>query len=381
MACTLSNTGIQKGCTILASQISQSVDAFTKAEAYDVTLSGSLIVTGSSAFSSSDGSFSIEGIIDATQDNILSYNINTGGVTYQAATSLVESSIGVYYTSSDSGYAFEIQPHDTDNKVTGSYSAILGGNNNEVSNQSCTVIVGGFSNTITSSRSGVNNFIGGGNNNEMSNTYLCYNSILGGRDNEICGLIDAPNTAGSNTQQNIIGGGYKNIISGSVVNSIIGSGTNNLISGCVNSPALAFIGSGDRNVIRGCSHYGNSIVGGCKNRIDPFCISPSCTEVRHSAILGGINNTASACESYIIGGCENYAKHTCSFIVGSNIESVAVCTTHVNNMHVGCTVQLQPRTPIGTGQSGMLIACDLGGGRSKLYYHDGQKYREVCLAP
>ena len=53
MACTLSNTGIQTGCAILASQVSQSVDAFTKADAYNIELSGSLSITGSTAFSSS----------------------------------------------------------------------------------------------------------------------------------------------------------------------------------------------------------------------------------------------------------------------------------------------------------------------------------------
>ena len=51
MACTLSNTGIVTGQTITAVQISQSINAFTKAEAYNISLSGSFVVTGSTAFS------------------------------------------------------------------------------------------------------------------------------------------------------------------------------------------------------------------------------------------------------------------------------------------------------------------------------------------
>ena len=44
MACTLSNSGIATGLVIRAAQVSQSIDAFTKAKAYDITLSGSLVV-------------------------------------------------------------------------------------------------------------------------------------------------------------------------------------------------------------------------------------------------------------------------------------------------------------------------------------------------
>ena len=39
--------GIATGETIEASQVSQSVDAFTGADAYDITVSGSLELTGS----------------------------------------------------------------------------------------------------------------------------------------------------------------------------------------------------------------------------------------------------------------------------------------------------------------------------------------------
>ena len=225
--------------------------------------------------------------------------------------------------------------------VMGSYSSILGGDRNEIPNQSYTSIVGGLCNIITSSNSNSRgNFIGGGSRNTMNNTFLCRNSILGGCLNKICGYENASNQNGALTTQNVIGGGCKNIISGSVVNSIIGSGLDNLICGCINSPAYAFIGSGNCNIIKGCTHYGNSIVGGCKNTIDPsFNTSPSCrSSVNHSAILGGINNTASACESYIIGGCENFAKHECSFIIGTNLTTDKICYTFMNNADVAGTV-------------------------------------------
>ena len=47
MAKTLSNSGIINGQIIYDYQVSQSVDAFTGADDYDITISGSLTITGS----------------------------------------------------------------------------------------------------------------------------------------------------------------------------------------------------------------------------------------------------------------------------------------------------------------------------------------------
>lgn len=47
MALTLSKTGITNGSTIEVGHVTQSVDAFTKQAAYDITISGSLTLTGS----------------------------------------------------------------------------------------------------------------------------------------------------------------------------------------------------------------------------------------------------------------------------------------------------------------------------------------------
>ena len=57
MALTLSKTGITNGGTIQAFHVTQSIDAFSKQAAYDITLSGSLTLTGSvSSFSGFTGS-------------------------------------------------------------------------------------------------------------------------------------------------------------------------------------------------------------------------------------------------------------------------------------------------------------------------------------
>jgi hypothetical protein len=47
MAKILSKTGISSGSIVQVGHVTQSIDAFTGVEAYDITLSGSLIVTGS----------------------------------------------------------------------------------------------------------------------------------------------------------------------------------------------------------------------------------------------------------------------------------------------------------------------------------------------
>ena len=58
MALTLTKTGITNGGTIQAFHVTQSIDAFTKQAAYDITLSGSLTLTGSVAsYNGFTGSF------------------------------------------------------------------------------------------------------------------------------------------------------------------------------------------------------------------------------------------------------------------------------------------------------------------------------------
>jgi hypothetical protein len=63
--------------------VSQSVDALTGTEAYDITLSGSLVVTGSVA---------INGLTNTSQNNVLTYNTSTGLVYYTASSAFVPTS-------------------------------------------------------------------------------------------------------------------------------------------------------------------------------------------------------------------------------------------------------------------------------------------------
>lgn len=59
MALSLTKTGITNGSTIQVGHVTQSIDAFTKQAAYDISLSGSLTLTGSVAsYNGFTGSFS-----------------------------------------------------------------------------------------------------------------------------------------------------------------------------------------------------------------------------------------------------------------------------------------------------------------------------------
>jgi len=344
MARTLSNSGIATGFTILAGQVSQSIDALTKAKAYDITISGSLTVTGSLLFSgSSIDSFSIKGIPNLSQTNILSYNSSTGGVSYVAASSFVpQPSVSPYETGSNAA----IKPMEGNNTVGDTFVSTIGGGCNNIisATSNCAYIGGGESNCISSADN--HSVIVGGFTNSI--TFPC-SFVGGGRYNK------------ANNQHVFIGGGSYN--TGSSEFNIIIGGTLNQASG-----------------IRGI------IVGGycnCITDVDSIVVGGllNCTTGEKSSIVGGSYNTASADCSFIGGGRRNYACHNESFILGSNITSCAACTTHVNNLNVGCTTQMQLRSPIGTGQAGMLVACNAGGGAAELYFHDGTSYKKVCLVP
>ena len=345
MACTLSNSGITTGLVIRAAQVSQSIDAFTKAKAYDITLSGSLVVTGSVAFSSSNAlGFNVKGITNISQDNILSYNCNTGTVSFvEASTFITIPAVSPYET----GSRCDIKPLEGSNITNDcNFSNIGGGQTNEI-DSIYSVIGGGIENLASNNYS----FIGGGCLNTTSGNF----SLVGG------GIRNHSSNVNS-----IIVGGCNN--TSSADGSFIGAGTNNISNGLkstvVNGISLtasadySFIGGGGINEIKSTQNDYSSIVGGQNNTID--------ITGNYGSIIGGLQNTLEHCQSFIIGSC---------------IISCAVCTTHVNNLNVGCTTQMQLRDPIGTGQAGMLVACDVGGGVAELYFHDGTIYKKVCLVP
>jgi len=345
MACTLSNSGIATGQVIRAAQVSQSVDAFTKGNAYDITLSGSLVITGSVAFSSSNAfDFKVQGISNVSQTNVLSYNNNTGTVGYVDASSFVpQPSVSPYETGSNC----DIKPLDGENYTSDCTFSNIGGGCKNVINSIYSVIGGGIQNCITIDYS----YIGGGCSNTASGEF----SVVGG------GIT---NNSGGN-YSTIVGGkcsraiGEKSFIGGGGCN--LASGLHSTIAGGVSNTASAdnsFIGGGCCNEIIDNSNDFSMIVGGNFNNV-------------------AINGNYSA----IVGGLENQICHGHSFIIGSCITSSAQCTTHVNNLNVGCTTQMQLRNPIGTGAAGMLVACDAGGGTAELYFHDGSTYKKVCLVP
>tara|TARA_R110001592_G_scaffold170787_1_gene408132 strand:+ start:2289 stop:3362 length:1074 start_codon:yes stop_codon:yes gene_type:complete len=357
MACTLSNTGVQTGCTILATQISQSITAFTKAEAYDIVISGSLIVTGSTLFSSSNGAMAIQGIGQNTQNNVLTYNCNNGSITFACCDCFTSPpATGAYIT----GSGDDIRPiagqnttnncpnsgigSGANNNVTSSFSYIGGGRSNNISTTSdCSIIGGGVQNNIVSSN---NSAILGGSQNKIDKN-SSYSVVLGGECNEInrCG----------NTH----------LING-CENQILGSGTTNnygtILNGCCNKICGNTIG---------CSY--NTILNGEGNIIE---------NSKYSTILGGLDNKVCATGGNIIGNDnEILSTHVQSVMIGACLTSCAACTTHVNNLNVGCTTQMQLNNPIGTGQAGMLVACNAGGGVAELYFHNGTTYKKVCLVP
>ena len=109
-----------------------------------------------------------------------------------------------------------------------------------------------------------------------------------------------------------------------------------IVGGCRNSvscgtPAQVqtrqFIGGGQSNLVSGSA---SSIVGGQQNT----------SSGNYSFIGGGFNNTSSTDLGTIVGGENNRLNHNDSHILGSDIISHAVCTSHVNNLTVSGSTPL-----------------------------------------
>ena len=356
MACTLSNTGIQTGCTILATQVSQSINAFTKAEAYDISISGSLVVTGSTFFSSSNGAMYLQGIGQNTQNHVLTYNSSNGNVTFASCQCFVSPpATGAYIT----GSGEDIRPIAGQNSTNNCQNSGIGS---------------GANNNVTSSFS----YIGGGRSNNISTAADC--SIIGG--GTLNNIISADNS-------NILGG-FQNqinknssysVILGGLCNEINRCGDSHLINGCRNE----IIGSGTTNnfgtILNGCC---NKICGNTSGCSYNTVLNGECNIIENSkhSFISGLENKVCANSGTIFGDCnEIQSIHSDAIILGKCLTSCATCTVHVNNLNVGCTTQMQLRNPIGSGQAGMLTACDAGGGVAELYFHNGTAYKKVCLVP
>ena len=89
MAKTLDNTGIAAGQNILAGNVSQSIDAFTGDEEYDITISGSLVVTGSFTISGSDAKpFKLTGFTQNDFSNVVVQQPSNGNIYFTASAGL-----------------------------------------------------------------------------------------------------------------------------------------------------------------------------------------------------------------------------------------------------------------------------------------------------
>ena len=87
MAKILSKSGISSLQIVRPGHVTQSVDAFTGTEAYDVTVSGSLTLTGSMFLESSSQTSPNVG-------NVLTYDISSGRVHYTSSTAIAGTSTG-----------------------------------------------------------------------------------------------------------------------------------------------------------------------------------------------------------------------------------------------------------------------------------------------
>jgi hypothetical protein len=80
MAKTLSQIGVETNYLVRAWHVSQSIDALTGADDYDITISGSLTTTGSLYFN---------GLETSSTNDVLTYDSTTGEVTYTPTIDLV----------------------------------------------------------------------------------------------------------------------------------------------------------------------------------------------------------------------------------------------------------------------------------------------------
>ena len=76
MAKILSKSGISTLQIVRPWHVTQSIDAFLGTDAYDITLSGSMTITGSVL---------LNGLSTTTQTNVLTYNTTTGQLFYTAS--------------------------------------------------------------------------------------------------------------------------------------------------------------------------------------------------------------------------------------------------------------------------------------------------------
>jgi hypothetical protein len=198
------------------------------------------------------------------------------------------------------------------NKILGVYSAgvFIGGGVSNIINgyAACySTIAGGYSNSI------IADYIPG------DSGYAPYNTISGGRDNEIL------TTSNGFSKSSVIAGGEANTISGQLsYYSTISGGYYNRITG----------GYAARNTIAGgkdnCIANGNtSVIGGGRNNQINGAYWSGIMSGQCNVINGGYNGSQT-----ILGGRSNTNGSYYSHVIGSNITTDRVCTAFVNNLSI-----------------------------------------------
>lgn len=201
------------------------------------------------------------------------------------------------YTYAGTGYTNVVPIHSTNGYVSGNFSNILGGYNNSVSGLYMSIF-NGQHNIITDTTgtivavSGSSSIING-TGNKIIEGPACI--IGGGFRNSISGAIASVIVGGGDSiwggnsisgSRNFIGGGVGNIIISGTNSSIVGGGWRGFSAPYGNSisSSFCFIGGGDRNVISTGSWW-SAIIDGYNNSISSGCTA--------SIICGGANNSIS----------------------------------------------------------------------------------------
>lgn len=173
----------------------------------------------------------------------------------------------------------------------GETSVIVGGQENQVTNQK-SVIVGGFGNKVTGSTS----VVVGGVSNEASGSG---DGVFGGFRNEVSGM------------ESVVLGGQTNKVTG--MNSVVSGGTDNQVSG-----HYASANGGNQNTISG--NYAATL-GGFNNQSEGMFSNAiggdnNITSGQYSTTSGGSGNIASGDNSYIGGGGSNQAAGVGASVFG-----------------------------------------------------------------
>ena len=173
MAKSLSKTGITTGNTVRAFHVTQSIDAFTGTEAYDIVLSGSLEVTGSIT-----GQPGIINNLTSSYAITASHALNAGGTPGGSNTQVQFNDGGSF--GGDAGFTF----NKTTNSITAITNITASGNISSSGNMDCNNLTAIGITTINRVRS---------NNPTIPNTIDFEDSILvsGGHPITASGNIEA----------------------------------------------------------------------------------------------------------------------------------------------------------------------------------------------